>query len=132
MQLAILILLILVLMITACLLAFAVYIFKMLIAIADKLDADAPFVEEYRRKREEAQKDEEKNRQFDKMLKELSEKKSISYGAERMPTEVYDELDSFDAVEKTENEPESLMALLEFGLPDEEMASILDQINSEV
>ncbi len=132
MQLVILIVLILVLISTACLFAFGVYLFKILLAIADKLDADAPFVEEYRKKREEAQKDEEKNRQFDQMLKELSERKRVSYQEEYVSPMAYHELDSFDAVEKTENEPESLMALLEFGLPDEEMASILDQINSEV
>lgn len=129
MQVAILILLIMVFLLMIYLVIFSAFIGKAFIRIANKLDIEIPILKLYRRKCEEVRKDEEKNEESDRKLKELSEKKIVSL-PEYEESSSYDELDVFDAIEKTEDEPESLMALLEFGLPDEELEGILNYINS--
>ena len=108
---------------------FSAFIGKTFIRIANKLDVEIPILKLYSRKCEEVRKDEEKKEESDQKLKELSEKKNVS-SPEYEESSSYDELDVFDAIEKTEDEPESLMALLEFGLPDEELEGILNYINS--
>lgn len=129
MQVAILILLIMDFLLMVYLVIFSAFIGKAFIRIANKLDIEIPILKLYRRKCEEVRKDEEKNEESDQKLKELSEKKIVS-SPEYEESSSYDELDVFDAIEKTEDEPESLMALLEFGLPDEELEGILNYINS--
>ncbi len=130
MQVTILILLIMVFLLMVCLIVFSVFAGMAIIRIADKLDVEIPFLKSYRRKCEEMRKDEEKNEKFDQMLKELSEKKIVS-SPEYEESGSYNELDVFEAIEKTEDEPESIMTLLEFGLPDEELQIILNQLNSD-
>ncbi len=130
MQVTILILLIMVFLLMVCLIVFSAFAGMAIIRIADKLDVEIPFLKSYRRKCEEMRKDEEKNEKFDQMLKELSEKKIVS-SPEYEESGSYNELDVFEAIEKTEDEPESIMTLLEFGLPDEELQIILNQLNSD-
>ncbi len=129
MQVAILVLLITVFLLMICLVIFSAFVGKTFIRIANKLDVEISILKLYSRKCEEVRKDEEKNEESDRRLMELSEKKNVS-SPEYEESSSYDELDVFDAIEKTEDEPESLMALLEFGLPDEELEGILNYINS--
>ena len=129
MQIAIFVLLITVFLLMVYLVIFSAFIGKTFIRIANKLDVEIPILKLYSRKCEEVRKDEEKKEESDQKLKELSEKKNVS-SPEYEESSSYDELDVFDAIEKTEDEPESLMALLEFGLPDEELEGILNYINS--
>lgn len=105
--------------------AFCIYAGIALYRIADKLEVTLPYMNRYKQKLEEEREHEESNERYNQMLEELS-KKQIVGRSKIEPEEIYDELDSLEDFESSETEPESLMELLEFGLPDEELANLLD------
>lgn len=105
--------------------AFCIYAGIALYRIADKLEVTLPYMNRYKQKLEEEREHEESNERYNQMLEELSQKQIV--GRSKIePEEIYDELDSLEDFESSETEPESLMELLEFGLPDEELANLLD------
>ena len=105
--------------------SFSIYAGIALYRIADKLEVTLPYMNRYKQKLEEEREHEESNERYNQMLEELSQKQIV--GRSKIePEEIYDELDSLEDFESSETEPESLMELLEFGLPDEELAKLLD------
>jgi len=105
--------------------AFCIYAGIALYRIADKLEVTLPYMNRYKQKLEEEREHEESNERYNQMLEELSQKQIV--GRSKIePEEIYDELDSLEDFESSETEPESLMELLEFGLPDEELANLLN------
>ena len=67
------------------------------------------------------------------MLEQLSAEKTKQREEKRQKEEinyVYNELDELDSLETKESDPDELMKLLEFGIPDEEMEEILGRIET--
>ena len=60
---------------------------------------------------------------------ELSEEKKAKDNAP-FGTYTFNELDVFDELEHTETDPEKLIKILEYGIPDEELESIVKKIES--
>lgn len=104
---------------------FCIYAGIALFRIADKLCVSLPYMNAYKKKREEERKNEESNERYNQMLEELSQKRIVG-ASEVEAEEAYNELDTLEDFEQTEVEPESLMQLLEFGIPDTELAKLLD------
>ena len=88
-------------------------------AVSEKKNAD---VEAQRRQ-------EESDKAFTNMLVELSEEKKAKDNAP-FGTYTFNELDVFDELEHTETDPEKLIKILEYGIPDEELESIVKKIES--
>lgn len=130
MQTVLLLIGIMLLMCTIFIVLFAVYLFIALYRIADKLEITLPFMEKYKEKLKEERENEEKDKKYNQFLEELSKKSPIGSELQEANAE-YDELDSFDQVNQTENEPESIMQLLEFGIPDVELETLLNLISEK-
>jgi len=60
---------------------------------------------------------------------EISEKKKAKDNAP-FGTYTFNELDAFDELEHTETDPEKLLKILEYGLPDEELETIIKKLES--
>ena len=71
----------------------------------------------------------ESDEAFTNMLVELSEEKKARDNAP-FGTYSFDELDAFDELKHTETDPEKLLKILEYGLPDEELEEIIKKIES--
>ena len=71
----------------------------------------------------------ESDEAFTNMLVELSEEKKARDNAP-FGTYSFDELDAFDELKNTETDPEKLLKILEYGLPDEELEEIIKKIES--
>lgn len=88
-------------------------------AVSEKKKADV----------EAQRKQEESDKAFTNMLVELSEEKKAKDNAP-FGTYTFNELDVFDELEHTETDPEKLLKILEYGIPDEELESIVKKIES--
>ena len=88
-------------------------------AVSEKKNADV----------EAQRKQEESDKAFTNMLVELSEEKNAKDNAP-FGTYTFNELDVFDELEHTETDPEKLLKILEYGIPDEELESIVKKIES--
>lgn len=88
-------------------------------AVSEKKNADV----------EAQRKQEESDEAFTNMLVELSEEKKAKDNAP-FGTYTFNELDVFDELEHTETDPEKLLKILEYGIPDEELESIVKKIES--
>lgn len=71
----------------------------------------------------------ESDEAFTNMLVELSDEKKARDNAP-FGTYSFDELDAFDELKHTETDPEKLLKILEYGLPDEELEEIIKKIES--
>ena len=71
----------------------------------------------------------ESDEAFTNMLVELSDEKKARDNA-LFGTYSFDELDAFDELKHTETDPEKLLKILEYGLPDEELEEIIKKIES--
>lgn len=85
-------------------------------------------MKEYKQRQEEERKQEEADEQYTQILKELADKNIVGGNNDDTYMGEYNELDVPDQLHQTEVEPESIMQLLEFGLPDEEIAELLAQL----
>lgn len=133
MQIVIFILLLLATFMLIWLVIFSIYTGISLCRIADKLGVDIPCMAAYKRKMEEERLEEEENEKYTQLLQELSRKKSLrSQNDDNTYLGDYNELDLPDQVDQTETEPESVLKLLEFGLPDEEMAALLSHVEENI
>ena len=111
----------------------ATFFLLSLLRIADKYDIKLPLFEDRKQKIEDAALEEERNDRYDKMLEQLSAEKTKQREEKRQKEEinyVYNELDELDSLETKESDPDELMKLLEFGIPDEEMEEILGRIET--
>ena len=111
----------------------ATFFLLSLLRIADKYDIKLPLFEDRKQKLEEAALEEERNDRYDEMLAQLSAEKTKQRVEKRQKEEinyVYNELDELDSLETKESDPDELMKLLEFGIPDEEMEEILGRIET--
>ncbi len=80
------------------------------------------------KQQEEAEKNKENSDEaYSNLLVELSEEKQVRDNAP-FGTYTFDELDVFDELEHTETDPEKLLKILEYGLPDEELESIIKKL----
>ena len=129
MQIILLLLIFLCLAWIACL---GTYFLLVLIRFADKKNFELPFFEDRKQKIEEAKRQEIRNEQYDKMLEELSEKKQQEKKAKEASAEgfEYNELDDLADIERSETDPDALLELLEFGIPDEELNTVLNSLES--
>ena len=78
---------------------------------------------------EAQQKKEKSDEAFTNLLVELSEEKKAKDNAP-FGTYTFNELDAFDELEHTETDPEKLLKILEYGLPDEELETIIKKLES--
>lgn len=110
----------------------SVYIGFSLIRIAEKLEVELPLIGDRKKKLEEAKEEEIRNAQYDQMLAEISaekeEKAKVKAAAEAGYD--YNELDQIEEIYRSESDPDALMELLEFGLPDEELDQILNSLEA--
>lgn len=128
MQIAILILLFLVFAMLIWLCLFSAYALIALYRISDHIGIELPFMSEHKLRKEEERRQEETNDQYTRVLQELASKKIVGGSNDDTYMSGYNELDEPDLMRQTEAEPESIMQLLEFGLPDEEIAELLSQL----
>ncbi len=110
----------------------SVYIGLSVIRIAEKLEVELPLIGDRKRKLEEEKKEEIRNAQYDQMLAEISAEKEIKAKAKAAAEAGYDynELDQIEEIYRSESDPDALMELLEFGLPDEELDQILNSLEA--
>lgn len=110
----------------------SVYIGLSLIRIAEKLEVELPLIGDRKKKREEEKEEEIRNAQYDQMLAEISAEKEKKAKAKAAAEAGYDynELDQIEEIYRSESDPDALMELLEFGLPDEELDQILSSLET--
>lgn len=110
----------------------SVYIGLSVIRIAEKLEVELPLIGDRKRKLEEEKKEEIRNAQYDQMLAEISAEKEKKAKAKAAAEAGYDynELDQIEEIYRSESDPDALMELLEFGLPDEELDQILNSLEA--
>ena len=106
----------------------SVYIGLSVIRVAEKLEVELPLIGDRKKKLEEAKEEEIRNAQYDQMLDEISAEKEKKAKAKAATEAGYDynELDQIEEIYRSESDPDALMELLEFGLPDEELDQILN------
>jgi len=73
---------------------------------------------------------EESDKAFTNMLVELSAEKQAREN-EKFGAYTFEELDVFDELEHTEKDPDKLLKILEYGLPDEELEAIIKELEAE-
>ena len=130
MQIVFLALIILCLVWIACVMTFFALT---LIKVSEQRGIELPIFGDRKKKIEEDKEAEERNDRYDKMLEQLSAEKTKQREEKRQKEEtnyVYNELDELDSLEAKESDPDELMKLLEFGIPDEEMEEILGRIET--
>ena len=110
----------------------SVYFLLAIIRIADKLEVELPFMEKRRLKKVDEIEKKIRDEKFDQMLKELSCEKTKQREAKAQAETgfVYNELDELSDIDRSETDPDSLMELLEFGIPDEELNQILGSLEA--
>lgn len=87
-----------------------------------------PEVAEKEKKEEEEKiKREESDKAFNNLLVELSSQKQEKDN-EPFGTYTFDELDDLNEMKHTESDPEKLLTILEYGLPDEELEAIIKEL----
>lgn len=128
MQIAILIQSFLIFILLVWLCFFSVYVLVALYRISNHFGIELPLMKEYKQRQEEERKQEEADEQYTQVLKELADENIVGGNNNDTYMGEYNELDVPDQLHQTEAEPESIMQLLEFGLPDEEIAELLAQL----
>lgn len=103
--------------------------YQMLQKITEHLGLEPEISEKKKTEQEEQRKKEESDEAFTNMLVELSEEKKAKDNA-AFGTYTFDELDVFDELKHTETDPEKLLKILEYGIPDEELEAIVKKIES--
>lgn len=103
--------------------------YQMLQKITEHLGLEPEISEKKKAEQEEQRKKEESDEAFTNMLVELSEEKKAKDNAP-FGTYTFDELDVFDELKHTETDPEKLLKILEYGIPDEELEAIVKKIES--
>lgn len=117
---------------TAWLVLASVYIGLSVIRIAEKLGVELPLISDRKKKREEEKAEEIRNAQYNQFLADFSAEKKKKAKAKAAAEVGYDynELDQIEEVYRSESDPDALMELLEFGLPDEELDQILNSLEA--
>lgn len=123
----VLLLLIFALCILLCVVSFLNY--SMLQKVTEHLGIEPKESENKKALAEAQRKKEESDEAFTNILVELSEEKKAKDNAP-FGTYTFDELDAFDELEHTETDPEKLLKILEYGLPDEELEEIIKKLES--
>lgn len=103
--------------------------YQMLQKISEHLGLEHEMNEQKKAEKIAKQKKEKSDEAFTNLLVELSEEKKAKDNA---PFGTYDfnELDAFDELQHTETDPEKLLKILEYGLPDEELEMIMKKLES--
>ena len=115
------------------LIAFVLYLMYWMTLVAEASGISVSMFKRQRFKRKERELKEQKNAEFTQMLEELSQKHSLSKSQDTFA----DPLDELDLVEEAinnrkETDPDSLLTLLEFGLPDEEFEEALSAVEKDI
>lgn len=108
------------------------YLMYWVTLLAENADIEIPLFEKQRFKRKENALKEKKDIEFTQMLEELSLQKRDAALRDKSDY-VFDELDQIDEEidKQKETDPDALLTLLEFGLPDEEFEDALTAIENE-
>ena len=129
MQLLFLILLLLLFALCVVLSVVSFFNYQMLQKITEHLGLEPEISEKKKAEKEAQQKKEKSDEAFTNLLVELSEEKKVKDNAP-FGTYTFNELDAFDELEHTETDPEKLLKILEYGLPDEELETIIRKLES--
>lgn len=129
MQILLIVILLLIFVLCVLLSVFCFFNYQMMQKIIKHLGLETEISEKKKNQKEEQLKKEKSDEAFTNMLVELSEEKKARDNA---PFGSYDfnELDVFDELEHTETDPEKLLKILEYGIPDEELESIIQKLES--
>lgn len=129
MQILLIVILLLIFVLCVLLSLFSFFDYQMMKKIIKHLGLETEISEKKKNQKEEQLKKEKSDEAFTNMLVELSEEKKERDNA---PFGTYDfnELDVFDELEHTETDPEKLLKILEYGIPDEELESIIQKLES--
>lgn len=129
MQILLIVILLLIIVLCVLLSLFSFFDYQMMKRIIKHLGLETEISEKKKNQTEEQLKKEKSDEAFTNMLVELSEEKKERDNA---PFGTYDfnELDVFDELEHTETDPEKLLKILEYGIPDEELESIIQKLES--
>lgn len=129
MQILLIVILLLIFVLCVLLSLFSFFDYQMMKRIIKHLGLETEISEKKKNQTEEQLKKEKSDEAFTNMLVELSEEKKERDNA---PFGTYDfnELDVFDELEHTETDPEKLLKILEYGIPDEELESIIQKLES--
>ena len=129
MQILLIVILLLIFVLCVLLSVFSFFNYQMMQKIIKHLGLETKISEKKKNQKEEQLKKEKSDEAFTNMLVELSEEKKARDNA---PFGSYDfnELDVFDELEHTETDPEKLLKILEYGIPDEELESIIQKLES--
>lgn len=129
MQILLIVILLLIFVLCVLLSVFSFFNYQMMKQIIKHLGLEMEISEKKKNQKEEQLKKEKSDEAFTNMLVELSEEKKARDNA---PFGSYDfnELDVFDELEHTETDPEKLLKILEYGIPDEELESIIQKLES--
>ena len=103
--------------------------YQMLQKISEHLGLEPEASAKKKAEAEAQRKKEESDEAFTNMLVELSEEKKAKDNAP-FGTYTFDELDVFDELEHTETDPEKLLKILEYGIPDEELETIVKKLEA--
>lgn len=108
------------------------YLMYWVTLLAEAACIEIPMFEKQRLKRRENALKEKKDAEFTQMLEELSLKKKDAEFQDKSDY-VFDELDQIDEEinRQKETDPDALLTLLEFGLPDEEFEDALTAIEDD-
>lgn len=129
MQILILVILLLIFALCILLSVISFFNYQMLQKITEHLGLEPEISEKKKAQIEAQQKKEKSDEAFTNMLVELSEEKKAKDNAP-FGTYTFNELDAFDELEHTETDPEKLLKILEYGLPDEELETIIKKLES--
>lgn len=120
-------LLILILLCNICLVLIGVYVAIGLYRLADKYDIILPFMKERRKQQEEEMERAIQDAAYTRMLEDLSKQKKATKTEYAEPdlSGILDELPGKPAVEADE---ETLLDILEYGIPDNEWNAVMDEV----
>lgn len=135
MQAYLIFLIVLLLLLLLAVISICLFLSYCIFLIADKSDISLPVFENWKRNKEKRDMQDKKGAEStaeleDICLEKQNEKTKDILGENDF---TFDELGQPDILlaEQPETDPDSLMALLEFGLPDEELESILSALDNE-
>ena len=106
------------------------YIILSLIQITKHLQIPSKSEEKKNVIEKQIEEKEESDKQFNNMLQELADQKVAKENAQ-FGSYSFDELDQPKEVLQSVSEPDGLLTLLELGLPDEELDSILKELETK-
>ena len=129
MQILVLVILLLIFALCVLLSVISFFNYQKLQKITEHLGLEPEISEKKKAQIEAQQKKEKSDEAFTNMLVELSEEKKAKDNAP-FGTYTFNELDAFDELEHTETDPEKLLKILEYGLPDEELETIIKKLES--